>query len=171
MNEMNEMLFPEGYEQATDNEGLESIGQTNEMVGMNELDMYQMTEMSGAEALEQQEMDEFYQSELSEAEESEQREMDEFAESELSEAEALEQQEMDEFAENEKLGEYKLIHYPTTYDDGRKKGDMHGLDPYGRKYGDRYYSDERNVLGEYRIFASTAPTRPRYDIFADGNGK
>ena len=152
MNEMNEMLFPEGYEQATDNEGLESIGQTNEMVGMNELDMYQMTELSGAEALEQQEMDEFYQSELSEAEESEQREMD-------------------EFAENEKLGEYKLIHYPTTYDDGRKKGDMHGLDPYGRKYGDRYYSDERNVLGEYRIFASTAPTRPRYDIFADGNGK
>ena len=61
-------------------------------------------------------------------------------ESELADAEALEQQEMDEFAENEKLGEYKLIYYPTTYDGGRKKGDMHGLYPYGRKYGDMYCS-------------------------------
>lgn len=166
MNEMNEMLFPEGYEQATDNEGLESIGQTNEMVAMNELDMYQMTEMSGAEALEQQEMDEFYQSELSEAEASEQREMDEFAESELADAEALEQQEMDEFAENEKLG----CHDPhKPYDKMTQL--FENLSPR-EKYipGTRHYAKE-DMLGEYRIFASTAPTRPRYDIFADGNGK
>ncbi len=166
MNEMNEMLFPEGYEQATDNEGLESIGQTNEMVGMNELDMYQMTELSGAEALEQQEMDEFYQSELSEAEASEQREMDEFAESELSEAEALEQQEMDEFAENEKLGFYDP---PKPHDKMTQLfEDLRPREKYAP--GTRHYAKE-DMLGEYRIFASTAPTRPKYDIFADGNGK
>ena len=75
---------------------------------------------------------------------SEQHEMDAMAQTEAAEAQLVEQQEMDEFADSGKIG-MRTIYYP---------------DEQSERRGDK--------IGEYRIFADTRPTKPAYDVFADG---